>query len=117
MFQQGLTTHDSRYALTLAFTTFVLFQILNAFNARAEHGTSFNASFFRNGKLWLALAAVLVLQAVVVHWPPAQDIFSTTGLEIQDWFKAFAVAFNVLFLEEARKSLLRMLPRTPQSGS
>jgi hypothetical protein len=38
---------DQRYALTLAFTTFVLFQFFNAFNARAEYGSAFNANFLQ----------------------------------------------------------------------
>jgi Ca2+-transporting ATPase len=54
MFQHGLAARGQTYALTLAFTIFVLFQFFNAFNARAEHGSVFNANFFRNGKLWLA---------------------------------------------------------------
>jgi Ca2+-transporting ATPase len=59
MFQHGLAAHGQAYALTLAFTTFVLFQFFNVFNARAEQGSAFNANFFANGKLWLALAGVL----------------------------------------------------------
>ena len=68
--------------MTLAFTTFVLFQFFNIFNARAEHGSAFNRQFFRNGKLWLALAAVVALQVVVVHWGPAQAIFDTVSLTL-----------------------------------
>ena len=116
-FQHGLTAPDPRYSLTLAFTTFVLFQFFNVFNARAEHGTAFNSNFFRNGNLWLALAAVLVLQVVVVHWAPAQVIFSTTDLEMHDWIMAFAAASSVLFLDEARKLLMHLLPRDPKAGS
>ena len=116
-FQHGLTAHDPRYSLTLAFTTFVLFQFFNVFNARAEHGTAFNSNFFRNGNLWLALAAVLVLQVVVVHWAPAQVIFSTTDLEMHDWIMAFAAASSVLFLDEARKLLMGLIPRAPKAGS
>ncbi len=95
----------------------MLFQFFNVFNARAEHGTAFNSNFFRNGNLWLALAAVLVLQVVVVHWAPAQVIFSTTDLEMHDWIMAFAAASSVLFLDEARKLLMRLLPRDPKAGS
>jgi len=91
------------YALTLAFTTFVLFQFFNVFNARAEHGSAFNSAFFHNRWLWISLCAVLALQALVVHWPPAQAIFHTTGLRAADWARAFMVASCVLFLDEARK--------------
>ncbi len=91
------------YALTLAFTTFVLFQFFNVFNARAEHGSAFNRHFLRNGWLWLSLGAVLLLQVVVVHWTPAQSIFRTTDLALADWAIALAVASSVLLLDEARK--------------
>jgi Ca2+-transporting ATPase len=109
MFQHGLAAQGQTYALTLAFTTFVLFQFFNAFNARSEHGTAFNANFFRNGKLWLALAGVLALQVMAVHWQPAQGIFGTTDLMLGDWLLAAAVASSVLLLDEARKLLLRLL--------
>ncbi|MFZ2540204.1 MAG: cation-translocating P-type ATPase [Gallionella sp.] len=108
LFRHGLETHGQTYALTLAFTTFVLFQFFNVFNARAENGSAFNAHFFRNGKLWLALAGVLALQVLVVHWPPAQDVFGTAALEPDDWFKAVAVASSVLLLDEARKAASRL---------
>jgi Ca2+-transporting ATPase len=109
MFQHGLTAQTQTYALTLAFTTFVLFQFFNAFNARAEHSSVFNANFFKNGKLWLALAAVLALQVMAVHWTPAQAIFGTTDLRLEDWLMATLVASSVLLLDEARKLLLNLL--------
>jgi Ca2+-transporting ATPase len=95
------------YALTLAFTTFVLFQFFNVFNARAEHHSAFNRLFFSNGKLWAALAAVVALQALVVNWAPAQAVFHTTALSAQDWGLAFAVASTILLLDEARKLLMK----------
>lgn len=103
MFYYGLQTGVQTYALTLAFTTFVLFQFFNVFNTRAEHGTAFNHQFFTNGKLWSALTCVVGLQGVVVHWGAAQEIFRTTDIAMMDWALAFAVASSVLLLEEARK--------------
>jgi len=99
------------YALTMAFTTFVLFQFFNVFNARSEHGTAFNRQAFTNRWLWLSLAAVLALQVVVVHWAPAQEVFRTTDLTLADWALAAAVASSVLLLDEARKLLLRLTGR------
>jgi Ca2+-transporting ATPase len=106
LFHHGLAQHGQTYALTLAFTTFVLFQFFNVFNARNEHGSAFNANFLKNGQLWLALLAVLVLQLVVVHWAPAQAVFGTTDLTAQDWLKAALVASSVLWLDEACKLAL-----------
>ncbi len=97
------------YALTLAFTTFVLFQFFNIFNARAEQGSAFAAGFFANRWLWLALGGVLALQALVVHWAPAQAVFDTVDLRLTDWLLAAAVASSVLWLDEARKGIVRLL--------
>lgn len=97
------------YAVTLAFTTFVLFQFFNIFNARAEFGTTFNRQFLSNGKLWLALAGVVGMQVVVVHWEPAQAVFDTVDLSLNDWLLATAIGASVLVLEEARKLMVRLL--------
>lgn len=108
----GLTTPgEEAKATTLAFTTFVLFQFFNIFNARAEHGSAFNRQFFRNGKLWLALAAVIGLQVVAVHWTPAQAVFDTVDLTAFEWGISVAVASTTLILEEVRKSLVRFFAR------
>jgi Ca2+-transporting ATPase len=98
----------STYALTLAFTTFVLFQLFNVFNARVEHSSAFNRQFFSNAKLWAALAVVLGLQVLVVHWAPAQALFHTTDLSARDWGLAVAVASSILLLDETRKLLLKL---------
>jgi Ca2+-transporting ATPase len=97
----GGSGHD--YAVTLAFTTFVLFQFFNIFNARAEFGSAFNRQFFANGKLWMALGGVVGLQVVAVHWGPAQAVFDTVDLSLNDWLLATAIASSTLLLEEARK--------------
>jgi P-type Ca2+ transporter type 2C len=108
----GLTTPgEEPKAVTLAFTTFVLFQFFNIFNARAEHGSAFNRQFFSNGKLWLALMVVLGLQVVAVHWAPAQAVFDTVDLTAFEWGVAAGVASTTLWLEEARKLALRILRR------
>lgn len=101
----GVVHGNQAHAMTLAFTTFVLFQFFNIFNARAEHGSAFNRHFFSNGKLWLALMGVVVLQGVIVHWAPAQQVFDTVDLGLDDWLFAVLVASSVLLLEEGRKLL------------
>ena len=101
----GLQTGEPHHATTLAFTTFVLFQVFNVFNARSEKNSAFNRHFFVNKMLWLAIAGVILLQMLVIHWPPAQVIFHTTTLTQLDWLIATGVAASVLVLEELRKLL------------
>jgi Ca2+-transporting ATPase len=107
VFSYGLSAGGIKYALTLAFTTFVLFQFFNVFNARVEHDTTFNRQFFTNGKLWGSLIGVVGLQVVLVHWEPAQAIFSTVDLSLSDWGLVWLISSSVLILEETRKITVR----------
>ena len=50
----------------------------------------------------------MILQIVVVYWPPAQVIFNTTPLQAVDWLAAILVASSVLLFDESRKWLLRL---------
>jgi len=106
-------TGDQLHAATLTFTTFVLFQFFNVFNARAESGSAFSRHFFSNRALWLALFGVIALQVTAIYWPPAQAVFKTTALSLEDWGLAVAVASSVLLAEEARKLLVRLVRGAP----
>ena len=111
----GLQSGSVEHAKSLAFTTFVLFQVFNVFNARSEKETTFNRHFFANPMLWLSLLGVILLQILAIHWPPAQTVFRTTSLSPKDWLIAAGTASSVLVLEELRK-LIRKLWQRFQNG-
>jgi len=104
----GLQTGSAAHASTLAFNTFVLFQVFNVFNARSEKTSAFNKHFFSNRWFWLALVSVLLLQILIIQWSPAEAIFRTTPLTPTDWLIATGVAASVLVFEELRKLLLKL---------
>jgi len=104
----GMRTGSEARALTMAFTTFVLFQFFNVFNARNESGSAFHARFFDNRMLWVSLVGTLALQVVAVHWAPASQLFGTTGMAGADWVVAIAVASTALVFEETRKLVVRV---------
>jgi Ca2+-transporting ATPase len=112
VFAWALGNGDEPQARTLAFTTFVLFQFFNVFNARVGAESAFGRRMFANGKLWLALAGVVSLQVVAVHWGPAQVLFHTSDLTVLQWGVAIVTASSVLVLDEARKLARRMLYST-----
>lgn len=105
----GLQTGSAVHAQSLAFTTFVLFQVFNAFNARVAKRSTFNANFFRNRTLWIALISVVILQILAVQWTPAHAIFGVEKLSAGDWLLATVVASSVLVLEEIRKWIRRKI--------
>lgn len=59
--------------------------------------------------LWTSLAGVIFLQAVAVHWPPAQSVFGTHTLSFADWGIATGVAASILLLEEGRKLMVGLV--------
>ena len=97
---------DLRYAQTMAFTTLVLFQSFNVFNARSDERSAFRG-LFTNVWLWLATILSVALQAVVVYVPFLQRAFSTIGLTLGDWLRCAAVASSVLWLREISKAIAR----------
>jgi Ca2+-transporting ATPase len=95
---------DLPYAQTMAFTTLMLFQIFNVFNARSDDRSAF-VHLFTNAWLWTAAAASVVLQVAVVYVPFLQSAFGTVPLSARDWLFCTAVASTVLWLREASKAV------------
>jgi magnesium-transporting ATPase (P-type) len=98
-------------ARTVAFTTLVLAQLFNCFNARSDH-TSFVHHLFTNPLLWAAIAVSLLLQVVVVHVPLLNDAFDTTPLAPGQWAVCAALGSSVLVVGELHKAVLRRLARS-----
>jgi Ca2+-transporting ATPase len=103
-------TGTVRYAQTMAFTTLMLFQLFNTFNARSDEDSAF-APLFANHWLWGAIALSLFLQIAVVSVPFLQAAFSTVSLTLNDWLLCAAVASSVLWLREGSKVLSRATRR------
>jgi len=93
---------DVETARTMAFTTLVLAQLFNCFNARSDRRSAF-AGLLTNRWLWAAIALSLSLQVAVVHLPVLNDAFGTTPLSATDWLVCIALASAVLWAAEARK--------------
>ncbi|MBL8471709.1 MAG: HAD-IC family P-type ATPase [Rhodocyclaceae bacterium] len=110
-YAHGFAAGGRAYALSLAFTTFVLFQVFNLFNARTERDSAFNRQFFANGKLWAALAGITAMQVLALHTDIGRAVFATVALSVQDWLWALAVAVSILLVEETRKLALRRMDR------
>jgi P-type Ca2+ transporter type 2C len=99
-----------RYGQTIAFTTLVMFQIFNAFNARSDERSAFRG-LFKNHWLWGAILLSLALHVAVIYIPFLQEAFSTVSLSLGDWLCCAAVASSVLWLRELSKVVIRATSR------
>jgi magnesium-transporting ATPase (P-type) len=89
-------------ARTMAFTTLVLAQLFNTFNARSDRVSAFH-HLFTNPFLWAALGLSLALQVAVVHVPVLNDAFGTSPLPATDWALCVGLASVVLWVDEITK--------------
>jgi Ca2+-transporting ATPase len=94
---------------TMGFNTFVLFQFFNILNVRSENTSVFSRMLFSNKSLWISLATVLFLQIGVTHVSFMQSLFETTSLSISEWAVCVAVASAILWVEEIRKLISRIV--------
>jgi potassium/sodium efflux P-type ATPase len=95
-------------ARTVAFTTLVLAQLFNCFNARSDRTSAFH-HLFTNRLLWGAIALSVVLQVAVVELSFLNEAFGTTPLSIDQWLLCAGLASIVLWADEAKKLLERAL--------
>ena len=99
---------DVVQARTMAFTTLVLAQLFNCFNARSDRRSAF-PQLFANPLLLGAIALSLVLQVAVVQLPFLHEAFDTSPLTIGDWLVCVGLASIVLWAAEGKKVLHRLL--------
>ncbi len=99
-------------ARTMVFTTLVLAQVCNAFNARSDRVSAFVRPF-ENRLLWASVGITVLLQLAVVHVRPMQEAFDTNALDVTEWLMCAGLASSVLWVDEARKWVVRRRRPSP----
>ena len=92
-------------AQTLAFTTFVFFQLFNVLNCRSDIQSIFKIGFFSNRTYILSITGVILVQAAIVYFPQVQGVFGTVPLSLKDWLFSAAVASSIFIAFEILKSI------------
>src|SRR6056297_1675546 len=100
-------TSDER-GVTMAFTTFVLFQVVNAVNVRSGWTSVFSRRTLTNPALWIALVSVTALQVVAVQVSPVADFFGAEPLPFTAWLVAVACALSIVVLSETARAVRRL---------
>lgn len=86
----GLRT-SAGLAQTMALTTLVVMELVRVQMVRAQY----HLGFFSNRWVIGALMTSLVIQLMVIYFPPLQKIFGTVGLGLKQWSVIIIVAFGV----------------------
>ena len=91
---------DTRKAMTVAFTLFVVYQLLNAFNGRANSEKS-------SKYLYLGIIISFLLQLLILYIPQLQIIFRTTSIGITDWIIILVVASTILIAQKIMDKVIK----------
>lgn len=102
----GVDVHE----LTMFFTTFVMIQFWNLFNAKAlmSHHTAFR-HFLKDKGMILVLVLVLVGQWIIVTF--GGEMFRTTPLSLHEWLLIIGSTSVVLWAGELRRTFKRMIAK------
>jgi Ca2+-transporting ATPase len=94
-------------AQTLAFTTFVFFQLFNVLNCRSNNRSIFKIGFLSNRTSILSITGAILVQAAIVYVPQVQDVFGTVSLSLSNWLLSIATASIIFFAFEIYKTAHR----------
>jgi Ca2+-transporting ATPase len=94
-------------ALTMAFTAFVFYQLVNSFCVRAGDETVFSRHSLSNRSLLWALAGVVLMQILIVQVTFFEQVFDTVPLTLPQWALVLVVPLSLLVVEELRKLVVR----------
>ena len=102
----GVDVHE----LTMFFTTFVMIQFWNLFNAKAlmSHHTAFR-HFLKDKGMMLVLVLVLVGQWIIVTF--GGEMFRTTPLSLHEWLLIIGSTSVVLWAGELWRTFKRMIAK------
>ncbi len=90
---------------TIVFTSFVLFQLWNAFNSREFGVTSIFPNLLRNKTMVGVVFLTFLVQILVTQF--GGQVFKTVPLEMDIWFKIIGFTFSVVIFSELLKLLMR----------
>ena len=99
--------HSEVLASTMAFTAFVLAQLVNVFNARSETQSLFSMYTFTNKMLLGVVFGVTLLQVAATTWAPFESLFGTTDLTLVQWGQCLLVPLVLLVGAECWKFVAR----------
>lgn len=100
VFIYELNTTNNTKAMTIAFTLFVVYQLFNAYNCKAN---SEKSSKF----LYAGIILSLILQILIIYTPQLQIIFKTTSIGLMDWIIIIGVAFTIIITEKIINKVIR----------
>ena len=90
----------AKKAMTVAFTLFVVYQLFNALNGKANSDKS-------SKYLYMGIILSFILQVLIIYVPQLQILFRTTSIGITDWVIIIIVASTILIAQKIMNKVIK----------
>ncbi|AET69124.1 plasma-membrane calcium-translocating P-type ATPase [Desulfosporosinus orientis DSM 765] len=99
---------------TIVFTSFVLFQLWNAFNSREFGVRSIFPNLLKNKMMVGVIILTFFIQVLVTQF--GGEVFKTVPLDLTLWVKMIGFTFSIVIFSEALKLIMRLFQGNPQKA-
>ncbi len=96
-------------ALTMAFATLGLIQLLHAFNVKSVYQSVFKVGFFRNKTFNWAIPVAFILLMATIMVPGFNNLFHVSHLSFTQWLAVIVGSFLIVVFVELVKAIQRAL--------
>ena len=96
-------------ALTMAFATLGLIQLLHAFNVKSVYQSVFKVGLFRNNTFNWAIPVAFVLLMATIVVPGFNNLFHVSHLSLTQWLAVIVGSFLIVVFVELVKAVQRAL--------
>ena len=94
------TKIPTKKAMTIAFTLFVIYQLFNAYNGKANSDKS-------SKYLYMGIILSFILQIFIIYIPQLQIVFRTTSIGLMDWIIIVIVAITILISDKLMNKVIK----------
>ena len=102
------TTGDYFHAMTVAFTSLVFVQLVNAFSSRSYSRSIVSQNPFSNVFLVVAILSSIALVMSMIYIPLLNNLLKTSPLTLVDWGVVGVASLIPLLVVEGRKMVVRL---------
>lgn len=102
-------------ALTMAFATLGLIQLLHAFNVKSVYQSVFKVGLFRNKTFNWAIPVAFVLLMATIVVPGFNNLFHVSHLSLTQWLAVIVGSFLIVVLVELVKAIQRALGKDKEA--
>lgn len=97
--------HGQDVAVTTAFATLGLVQLMHTFALRSDTRSIFKLGLFTNRFLLYSVVGAVFMQVIIIIIPAFNDIFKVTQLNLEEWLITIAASLLIIPLVELHKRI------------